>query len=158
MEEKKEKEEKLKENDPLYRLNNMIDKKQHHAKMVMKEEVKKEKARKVKLNFKKEVAKAEVEDFMGETEKSPSVRRNLIRMNTIRDHFQTAIKKRCKTATMNSKLKSRNKELRSRNLIQLLNTDNKEVNIELSLQLENTRIRVRAPVALTSSRNFKGVR
>jgi invasion protein IalB len=61
-------------------------------------------------------------------------------MNTIKDHFKTSQRQRCQTAVRRQDKKTRN--LKSRNMMNFMNTDNREVNIVLDCLMQSVKKRV----------------
>jgi hypothetical protein len=124
-------------------MQSMVDmNRQYQVKLHEKEERKKDNKTKVKMNFKREVKQVDVEYLIENTQKSPTIKTNLLKMETIRDHYETKFKTRTKDIEKKAKVSSKRDKQKSRNLLNYMNTDNKEVNIILELKMNNTKIKV----------------
>ena len=140
-----EKEEKEKESkDPRYMVERMINKREHLAKMTIEGDKKKEKINKVKMNFKREIRRIDVEDFIENKCMNSQIKDSLMKMNSIQDHFESKGMRKTQMVSDREKKSILRKQLKSRNLLKYMNTDNKEINIELEVQMNNTKIRVRS--------------
>ena len=99
---------------------------------------------KVKMNFKREIKRIDVEDFIENKCMNSQIKDSLMKMNSIQDHFESKGMRKTQMVSDREKKSILRKQLKSRNLLKYMNTDNKEINIELEVQMNNTKIRVRS--------------
>lgn len=117
----------------------MIKKRENASKVKLK----KGKSNKIKMKFKREIRKVNIHDFIMNTTKNSKMKENLMKMNSIQDHFELkGVKKIQMISERENRIKAR-KQLKSRNLLKYMNTDNREINIELEVKMDHAKIRVR---------------
>ncbi|CAI2363961.1 unnamed protein product [Moneuplotes crassus] len=141
IEKKREQEEQIREEeDPRYRVEKLINKREHIAKQAIKEDKKVKKKDRIKMNFITEIRKVDVGGFL-ENDKISKSKDNLVKMRAIQDHLEAQRHKK------NNYISNREKKIimrtrsKSRNIPLYLNTENKEMNIELAVQVDNSKIR-----------------